>query len=793
MASLRDPEQPLIWLDLQAVDVSDDVAVGDALSDAVRTGLGAPLFGTGAEASYGLAVLESHLSVLEPISFAVTNAHLSPTWTVRFAAAIRAPNLLVVQVPPDYDTHTICSAGSLVRQDDIAIGDEEALDLFGDERPTGEILTAVLENEGAIDSVEEALGLMTWSGDGMSGAGSAESGDDARAPGPEAGVDAFILRRRWIEALELAARQAPTRIPEVVEEAGHRSFDTGQFKRFWRVISLVPNWTLRDERVMYWRFSASVTVNKWRSLLPAVDQYLERREAPELRALRATIENRADSVSQARRAYEALPNAVTASALGFLLTVDGDLPNALLLLKEAMGFAERAGRPRLVVSVAGNIALAHLSAGQYVRAQYWANWALREFHTVGLREELLRLSAVNFAAYTSLLTGSVASAEQALSTVQVREDILGVPTTEGILSTLGDLSLVKGEKSKALEYYRLIASMASRTQLPTAANDLVRCFLLLDESDRAIEVANEAVATAGDESPAHERVARLALGCALGAVAHRDAESLLASSAQAFSDRPFGAYCAQAAIHLGLYLLRTDRPDEARAVMEEHARFLSELGDSGWLLLGGEGPEVAQLKALFRTGEPELQIRLLGKRVLRRGAEETGLSLRFAELVAVLAANPSGVRGEQLGLALYGDRANPSTLKATISRARKVLPIEQLPYRIGEPYEADFVKVLELLGEGKVQAALELYRGPLLPESEAPAVVELREHLEESLRQAVLLSGDADAMIDLATQQGDDLELWEETRRHLPPNDPRRPLANARIRRIRRGWQTDLH
>jgi hypothetical protein len=69
--------------------------------------------------------------------------------------------------------------------------------------------------------------------------------------------------------------------------------------------------------------------------------------------------------------------------------------------------------------------------------------------------------------------------------------------------------------------------------------------------------------------------------------------------------------------------------------------------------------------------------------------------------------------------------------------------------------------------------------------------VELREHLEESLRQAVLASGDADAMIDLANQQGDDLELWEETRRHLPPNDPRRPLANARIRRIRKRWRAE--
>ena len=48
VASLRHPEQPLIWIDLGLVDCSDGVAVGDALSEAVRFGLGAPLFGTGA-------------------------------------------------------------------------------------------------------------------------------------------------------------------------------------------------------------------------------------------------------------------------------------------------------------------------------------------------------------------------------------------------------------------------------------------------------------------------------------------------------------------------------------------------------------------------------------------------------------------------------------------------------------------------------------------------------------------------------------------------------------------------
>ena len=141
-----------------------------------------------------------------------------------------------------------------------------------------------------------------------------------------AGVDALIRNGRWVEAFELAARHAPTRVPEMIDEAGDTLFDTGQFERFWRTISSLPSWLLRDEKVVYWQFSSAVTVNRWRSLLPMVDRYLARHEAPDVRALRATIDVRSGSIVEAERAYHACPNAVTAAAFGFLLTLDGQIP-----------------------------------------------------------------------------------------------------------------------------------------------------------------------------------------------------------------------------------------------------------------------------------------------------------------------------------------------------------------------------------------------------------------------------------------------------------------------------------
>lgn len=789
VASLRENDQPLVLIDLSTVDTGDSVALGDALSEAVRIGLSAPLFGTGTEAEYGLSVLGAYLPAIEPITVVIVEAERSVWLAEALAELAKPPNRLVLTSGSPASLSDIASLSQLGTTD-LAITEIEALDLFGEEREESDIRSAVLEASGAIAQVEVILGLDSSSrhlGTPTTGTWPTNS----PAVDLAVGIDALVSLGKWVEALEMAALHAATRVPELIDKAGSALFDTGQFDRLWRTLTVLPSWLLRDERVLYWKFSAAVAVNKWRPLLPMVDRYLENHIAPDVRALRATIDVRDESLYEARRAYQARQNATTASALGFLLAANGDTEGALQALTEAIGYGEHAGNPRLVVSIAGDIGLAHMSAGQYSRAEYWAGWALKQFHSSGLREELLRLSAVNMAAYTRILTGAIAGAEQVLSTAQIPTGLVGTPTTEGVISTLGDISYVRGEVHKAKHYYELVADNAARSQLPTSANDLVRVYTILGMRREALAVAHEAVNVARELAPVHVRVANLALGCALAAAGDGSAESVLREAADELALHPFGAYPAQAAIQLGVLLIRASRPDDARAVLENHRKYLEELGDSGWLLLGGAAPEVAQLKAMFRGDEPDVKIRLLGRRAIATADGETPLSLRFAEVIAVLAASSDGLRGEQLALALYGEQANPSTMKAIISRTRKVMEIESQPYRLAGSYEADFVTVHGLLRQGKVQAALELYRGPLLPESEAPAVVELREHLEESLRQAVLASGDPDAMIDLANQQGDDLELWEETRRHLPPNDPRRPLANARIRRIRQRWRRE--
>jgi hypothetical protein len=168
------------------------------------------------------------------------------------------------------------------------------------------------------------------------------------------------------------------------------------------------------------------------------------------------------------------------------------------------------------------------------------------------------------------------------------------------------------------------------------------------------------------------------------------------------------------------------------------------------------------------------------------------LSDRQLDFLLVLLSSPKGLSLQEVALRVYGDRAVLGTVKALISRLRGTIPVESRPYRLAVRYRADFLELLEHLKHGRVRHALNLYKGPLLPESESPAVVEMREHIDEALRQAVLESGDAEAMIELANRTGSgDLELLETALEYVPHNDPQSPLLRARIRQVRRDWEVE--
>ncbi|WP_344178359.1 GAF domain-containing protein [Kribbella lupini] len=186
-----------------------------------------------------------------------------------------------------------------------------------------------------------------------------------------------------------------------------------------------------------------------------------------------------------------------------------------------------------------------------------------------------------------------------------------------------------------------------------------------------------------------------------------------------------------------------------------------------------------------------LRLRLLGARqpVAVVSGREIPLTLRRAEVLALLLLHPSGLTAEQLMLQLYGDEGNPTTVRAEMHRLRTLLGagvLDTKPYRILANVTGDVTDVQALIRGGQLSQALDLYAGPLLVRSDAPALRAERDELDATLRRAVLGSADPDLLWRYAqTSAGaEDLEVFELLSLRLAPDDPRHPAIAARLQRL---------
>jgi hypothetical protein len=167
---------------------------------------------------------------------------------------------------------------------------------------------------------------------------------------------------------------------------------------------------------------------------------------------------------------------------------------------------------------------------------------------------------------------------------------------------------------------------------------------------------------------------------------------------------------------------------------------------------------------------------------------EVPISLRHAEILGALTLD-GRLSADQLALRLYGERGNPTTVRAELHRLRAQLGPDVLatrPYRLTADVEADFLAVRAALKDGDVPLAASRYRGSLLRRSEAPVVRDERDDLATGVRKAVLARGDANALWTFTqTDSGEhDVEALEQLVRLVPANDVRLAIATARLRRL---------
>ncbi|MFG2517551.1 GAF domain-containing protein [Streptomyces sp. NPDC048527] len=203
-------------------------------------------------------------------------------------------------------------------------------------------------------------------------------------------------------------------------------------------------------------------------------------------------------------------------------------------------------------------------------------------------------------------------------------------------------------------------------------------------------------------------------------------------------------------------------------------------------ITGGDGlahpHSLAFVQAVARAAESQLALLTppssdeAGLRLSALGRDEalliTGagrkirLSRRHSEILVLLARHPEGLTGDELLCALYEDESvTPVTLRAELARLRRTLGPDILrsrPYRLASPVDSDFGTVERRLGTGAVTAAAAAFGGPLLPGSQAPAVVRIRRRLTDEMRAALIARGDPDLLADWAHAPWgeEDLDVW---------------------------------
>lgn len=210
-------------------------------------------------------------------------------------------------------------------------------------------------------------------------------------------------------------------------------------------------------------------------------------------------------------------------------------------------------------------------------------------------------------------------------------------------------------------------------------------------------------------------------------------------------------------------------------------------GRTAWRL-GQRSPRPTA--SLYRDS---LQILGRDQSLLNVSGRSVMLSERHSEILALLALHPAGLSAEQLAIMVYPEDVSISTVRAEMLRLRRVLqrqpgaPVPQSrPYRLPQPLTVDVQQVRNYLNRGAHRLALGIYRGAVLPRSQAPAIIELRHELGSQLRSAIL--GDASAEVVLEylrlPEAADDVEAWRTALRLVPARSPKRAGIISHLERL---------
>ncbi len=186
------------------------------------------------------------------------------------------------------------------------------------------------------------------------------------------------------------------------------------------------------------------------------------------------------------------------------------------------------------------------------------------------------------------------------------------------------------------------------------------------------------------------------------------------------------------------------------------------------------------------AGPSEVELFLEARPRLATDDGPVPLSLRHAEILALLNSRPDGMTAGELAAELHAGDLSEVAVRAEVSRLRRVaghLLADTRPYRLARPLVTAAAVVRQLLAAGDIAGAIAADLGPLLPRSVAPGIEELRAEYRTELRAAVLASGDP-AVVEAwtGTDEGSgDYEAWQMLAQWAPPTSPAQVRARVHL------------
>lgn len=762
---------------VRLVDVPDDAkAVGGALAEAVNAALGRPLLHHGFTWQVQLRALRQ--SVRPPMTLVVAGGEEHAEF-LRGVAAVCDEQLgawfLFSGDPQEV-------AGRKLTKGELALRFEEARWLA----PTGvsdaELARLLKETGGAytlfVQEVYRRPGLpqvvVPFADRPLSSTWEAEFGDKARV------LEDLKRQRRWIEATALAVESDPAQVEDLLELAGREFQARGRLYYLYDLLRRMPEELLERARTLEWLIVASASAVGFagaQSHLARVARFLEKNEAPELRARFATLIPEDEGVVHALRAAEAKPTPLTLWQAGRMNRSD---EQALKYLHASIMAAEAEGDWYGVARAAESLAARYLCIGDYPAGYAWSSRGLEVFEQQGLLDGFRRLRLLHSHAAARIALGDTAGVEEELLRVI---DLLGdemAHHAHDLRGCLRDVYLLDGKPEAALEQIRLFYEAAPRKSISARIVPYVRALIEVEDLATAERVAFEAASLARTPGAPLDERNQLAIEMVRAYRGEQDAADKL-RELMLDEDHIKGVFeysCIAAAYYLLL------RPDGVCDVPQRLRQRLAKASPAFLKLITGPEKRFAKVERLLQQeAPPRLVIKALGRPNITLDGKPVRASDRRLEVLVALALNPQGLTTEALH-AFMEDESRPismNTVRSTLSQIRSDVPLTPAPARIEVTYSLDVLDLLSHLRAGNVSAALELFEGELMPSSRANGIEELRKQVEGELRAAVLASSDAEVLYAASMKWSDDIEMCEAARNALPVGDPRTSTLAGRL------------